>query len=558
MVDIQPFILVLVVAAVVAVATKYVRLPYTIALVLAGLAIGFVGLGSLGSLPTLTEDLVLYIFIPGLIFEAAIALDIGHLRENLWEIFALSFPGVLVSTLLVGLLVHYLLGMDLAASLLLGAMLSPTDPVSVVALFREIGAPARLRTVVEGEALFNDGTGVVMFFVVLTLLRTGQLQVGAATLEFGKEILGGLLIGAAAGFMTYALLKPIDDRFVETMFTIILAFGAFVVSGLAGVSGVMAVVVAGLIIVIFAVSRAMSPTCRLAMMCFWEFAAFLLNSVLFVLIGYEVHEIFATELTPSSMLPAILAIGLAVVAVLVARAAVVYGVTGLVSRFRKTTPRSWRHVLFWGGLHGSIPIALALALPRVGEPGAPAIFAAIVPGMGLTLRDSIVVLTFGVVLVSLTVRGLSMRPLMRRLGFYEIPEKRLEYERLTAELVSLEVATAELEAMHRSREIGGEVFLSAKRDYDERMAALTREMEGLVSDHEFLRDEQLKRVARSGLMAQRSAIQSLRSSGRLTDAAAEDLLADLDRQLVELETPGAPQPGKKPSTAGTAPGDTNS
>ncbi|HII41453.1 MAG TPA: Na+/H+ antiporter [Thermoplasmata archaeon] len=544
MVDIQPFVLVLVVAAIVAVATKYVRLPYTIALVLAGLAIGFTGLGSLGTLPTLTEDLVFYIFIPGLIFEAAIALDIRHLRENLWEIIALAFPGVVVSTLLVGLLVHYLVGMDLAAALLLGAMLSPTDPVSVVALFKEIGAPVRLRTVVEGEALFNDGTGVVTFLVVLLLLRTGQLQIDVAALEFGKEILGGLLVGGIAGYATFQLLKPIDDRFVETMFTIILAFGAFVVSGLLGVSGVIAVVVSGLIIGNYAASRAMSPTSRLAMMSFWEFMAFLLNSVLFVLIGFEVHEILVSELTPASLVPALAAIGLAVVAVLIARAAVVYGVTSLISRFRASTPRPWRHVLFWGGLHGSIPIALALALPRVGEPGAPAIFAQIVPGMGLTVRDAIVVLTFGVVLVSLTVRGLTIRPLMRRLGFFEIPQKRLEYERLTGELVSLEVASAELDAMHRSREVGTEVYLAAKKDYDERMAALNQQMESLVAGHGFLRDEQRSRVLRSGLMAQRSAIQSLRASGRLTDAAAENLLVDLDKRLVALDA-SPPKNGSK-------------
>jgi CPA1 family monovalent cation:H+ antiporter len=210
------------------------------------------------------------------------------------------------------------------------------------------------------------------------------------------------------------------------MFTIILAFGAFVVSGLLGVSGVIAVVVSGLIIGNYAASRAMSPTTRLAMTSFWELTAFLLNSVLFVLIGYEVHSILASELTPASLLPALAAIGLAVVAVLIARAAVVYLVTGLVSRFRTKTPRPWRHVLFWGGLHGSIPIALALALPRVGEAGAPAIFADIVPGLGLTVRDAIVVLTFGVVLVSLTVRGLTIRPLMRRLGFFAVPEKRIE------------------------------------------------------------------------------------------------------------------------------------
>ena len=535
MVDIQPFVLVLVIAATVAVAVKYVRLPYTIALVLAGLAIGFVGLGA-GTFPNLTGDLILYIFIPALIFEAAIALDIRQLIENRWEIFALAFPGVIVSTLVVGFLVHYFLGMDLAVALLFGAMLSPTDPVSVVALFKEINAPARLRILVEGEALFNDGTGVVTYAVLLTLLATGQIQLGAAALLFGQEVLGGLAIGAVTGFAAYQLIKRIDDRFVETMFTIILAFGGYVVSNILYVSGVIAVVVSGLIIGNYAASRAMSPTSRLSMTSFWEFAAFLLNSVLFVLIGFEVHNIFATELTIALIIPALIAIAIAVAAVLVARAAVVYFVTGLVGRFRKTTPRPWRDVLFWGGLHGSIPIALALALP-VGATGAPAVFSAIVPGMGISAGHTLIVLTFAVVLVSLTARGLTMRPLMRHLGFFSIPEKRVEYERMTGELVSLEAATAELDGMRHAREISEEVYLAAKRDYEARMTKLTEQIEALVANHDFLRSEQVLRVTRTGLMAQRSAIRSLRSSGRLTDAVAEDLLASLDARLAELETP---------------------
>jgi CPA1 family monovalent cation:H+ antiporter len=536
MAQIEPFIIVLIVAAIVAVAVKYIRFPYTIALVLAGLAIGFVGLGELGALPALTEDLIFFIFIPGLIFEAAIALDIRHLMENRWEIFALAFPGVVVSTLLVGFLIHYLLDMDLAAALLFGAMLAPTDPVSVVALFKEFGAPPRLRTLVEGEALFNDGTGVVVFFVVLLLLRTGQLEVGLASIEFGKEVMGGLLVGGAAGFATFQLLKPIDDRFVEVMFTVILAFGAFVASRLLGVSGVIAVVVSGLIVGNYAASRAMSPSTRLSLTSFWEFAAFLLNSVLFVLIGFEVHTILASELSPTSLVPALSAIGLAVLAVLLARAAVVYAVTGLISRFRAKTPRPWRHVLFWGGLHGSIPIALALALPRPGDPGSPAIFSEIVPGMGIPLRSALVVLTFGVVLVSLTVRGLTLRPLMRYLGLFEVPKVRFEYERRMGELVGLEVATYELEAMHRSREVSDDVYTATRKGYDERMARLIKDIDVLVSTHDFLRDEEMKKAARSGLLAQRSAVRRMRTSGRLADPVADELLADIDRRIAALES----------------------
>jgi CPA1 family monovalent cation:H+ antiporter len=536
MVQIEPFIVVLIVAAIVAVLVKYIRFPYMVALILAGVAIGFVGAGGL-SIPSLTQDLVFFVFIPGLIFEAAIALNVHRLMENRWQIFALSVPGVIVSTVLVGLMVHYFLGIDYAVALLFGAMLSPTDPVSVIALFKEIGAPPRLKAIVEGEALFNDGTGVVVFSVVLVLLSSGRLDIDSAAIEFGKEVLGGLIVGGLAGSATYYLLKSIDDRFVEVMFTVILAFGAFVVGRLLGVSGVIAVVVTGLIIGNYAASRAMSPSTRLSLFSFWEFIAFLLNSVLFILIGFEVHTIFVTELTGVALVPTLTVVALAVAAVLLARAAVVYGITGLMSHFGTDTPRAWRHILFWGGLHGSIPIALALALPRAGDPGTPAVFSAIVPSLGISVRSFIVVLTFAVVLVSLTVRGLTMRPLMRRLGFFKVSDVRRQYERNVGGLVGQEAALRNLEVMRESGEVSAEVYATKRKEYDDQIAFLMGQIGELVSKHEFLRNEELRKVTHSGLLAERSAVQQMRNSGQLSDAVSDQLIAEIDEEIVTIETP---------------------
>lgn len=519
MIQVEPFLSLLIIAAIVGVAVKYIRLPYTIALVIAGLLIGFAGV-ELGILRTPDlPDLIFLIFLPPLLFEAAITLDIRHLRENMRTIVILAIPGVIASTLIVGAILHFLLGIPLAFAMLFGALISPTDPVSVVALFRELGAPKKLTTIVEGESLFNDGTGIVLFAVILVLIERGTPSFQDAFLfgsfEFLKEVAGGLAIGGAFGYLAYHVLKPIEDHLIEVMITVILAFGAFLTADTIGVSGVIAVVISGVIVGNYAASVSMSPTGRLNLRSFWEFAAFVINSALFVLIGLEIHFILPGEVgLDRAVVTSLFGIG----AILLARAIVVYGGLTVLRKWGEKLPRGWKHVIFWGGLRGSIPAALALSL----------IGATFIPGAD---RNLLIVMTFGVVLFSLVVGGLTMKPLMRIWGFFPKRDIRDRYECRMGTAISLEAAKKELEAMKAAGEISSSIFGTLDEELDVELAETSEGISRLAEEHEWLKDEQVQHARKRLLIARRLAITRARTSGTISEASAEELVARIDEEI---------------------------
>jgi CPA1 family monovalent cation:H+ antiporter len=369
-------------------------MPYAIGLIIAGLALSNV---TSFSGPQLTKDLLFLVVLPGLLFEGAFKLDFAEFWRARYSILTLAVPGLVVSTLLTALLLWFAVN-DLqpgsatfVEALAFGALISATDPISVLSLFRSLGVDNKLCVLVEGESLFNDGTAVVIYTLVLGVAAGSDTSWMHIAWEFvrvtGLATLLGALIGIGAALVT----RRIDDPTIELTVTLLCAYGAFIVAELMGVSGVIACVWAGLVTGTWG-AKWMSASTQATVDSFWSYTAFLLNSFVFLLIGTEIHLSTLVHYLPDIL------IGWA--AINVSRAAIVY-VKYLVMRAggSQTFPLSWTALLTWGGLRGGLSMVLALALPR-----------------SFVHRELILHTTYGVVLLTLLVQGLTMKPLVRALG----------------------------------------------------------------------------------------------------------------------------------------------
>ena len=399
------FLILFVVATTVAVIARRFRLPYTAALVLAGLLLGSV---HVLNPPHLTQALLFSVFLPGLLFEAAFHMDFQAFWRDRFTILGLAAPGVVAAITLTTVFLTRLFNafglvrdIDWRDALLFSAVVAATDPVAVVALFKKLNAPARLTLLIEGESLLNDGTAIVLFSLVLALVSGQQWSAASLAVDFGKIVGGGAVLGGIIGAGAGLLMRRIDDPMIEITLTTIAAYGSFVAADQLGYSGVIAVVVAGMVCGNYGARTGMAPSTRVAAEVFWEYTAFALNSVVFLLIGFEVP---LASLAASW--PAIL---LAYLAVTVARGGVIVGMAALGHRRADAIPSRWAVVLTWGGLRGALSMVLALSLPMSAH------------------RPLLVTMTFGVVLLSILVQGLTMAPLLRWLGIVQESEGRLKY-----------------------------------------------------------------------------------------------------------------------------------
>jgi len=272
--------------------------------------------------------------------------------------------------------------------------LSATDPVAVLAIFRRLGVPKRLEMVLEGESLFNDGTALVAFQIALGAVATSRIDVVNALSQFVLTVVGGLLLGAAAGFVFSHLLALTDDHLFEMGFSTILAYGAYLAGDALHVSPVIAVVTAGIVVGNYGRDVGLSERARVVVLDVWEYLAFIGNSVLFLLMGQQLQKVdYVRQLVPSAIV-----VGL----VLLSRAVVVYGLTPILSRVQRPVPWAWRHLTFWGGLRGALSIAMVLSLPA-----------------GFPYRETVVAASFSTVLFTILVQGISMEHVVRWLGVRE-------------------------------------------------------------------------------------------------------------------------------------------
>lgn len=386
--SITALVILLAIAVVTAFFTRRLQVPYVVSLALVGVAAGaFVRGGPVH----LSHEFILLILLPGLLFAGAFNLRWSHLRDNLAAVVALATAGVFLTAGLAGLLVHYALGISLAAAIVFGAVVAPTDPVAVIAVLRRLGVPSRLTNLIEAESLLNDGTGVVVFGIALALLSGGEtFSIGTAAAQFVRLSLGGFSLGLLAGLGLSLVTRRIDDPQVEITLTVLAAYGSYVLAEQLGVSGILAVVGAGLVIGNYGRPRGMSERTQAAATSFWDAVAFLLNSVIFLLIGIDL---------PLTSLSGRVGLMLAAFAIVVAaRAVAVHGLLLLLRPFGRAINHRWQLLISWSGLRGAVAIALLLSLGNE----APELAA---------VRS----IAYGVVLLSIAVQGATVGPAARRL-----------------------------------------------------------------------------------------------------------------------------------------------
>lgn len=366
--------------------------PYPTLLVIAGLLLGVIPIPVLGELKEyiasdhVFQTTVILIFLSALLGDAAIKLHFHEVKENKKSILLLALLGTLLSFVLVSALCYILLGLSLQKALIFGALMAATDPVSVLSIFKSLGLNSKLSTIVEGESLANDGVAVVLFKIglVTTVLSMSSLTDG--TLSFVKVVIGGILIGLAGGYLASRITSRIDNYLVEIGLSIVLFYGVFEIAEMFHLSGVISVVFAGLLLGTYGKNVGMSDTTMEKMDSFWEVIAFIGNALIFLMVGLEISNINFTDKW--------LEIGGSILIVLVARFVAVYVSLAM----DRSIPKAWKPIIAWGGLKGSLSIALLLGIAPDFEG-----------------RDLLLAMTFSNVVFSLLVQGTTLSRLVRML-----------------------------------------------------------------------------------------------------------------------------------------------
>ena len=496
--QLEPILFVIAVGSAVAIAAKRIGVPYNVALVLVGAALVFTH-----ALPITAMDpqVILIVFLPILVFEAALFTDATGLRQAQRPILALAAPGVLMSLFATAAVATWALDLPFEAALLLGALLSITDTVSVLLAFRSVRVPHRLAAIMEGESLFNDGTALVLVSVTTAILAQGRLDLGHAARALLLAIFGGLALGAAFGSLGVIVLRKTPDNLTAILASLVMVFGTSLTAERVHASPVIAVVVAG-VFVSRAARQELDPSRVLALHGFWEIAGFVLNVWIFLLVGMQLRTDILLQEAGT--------VALALVAMHAGRAVAVYGCFAILRALRaESVSTRWQHVMVFGNIKGALSMAAVLALPA-----------------SLVYRERLIAVVFGVTFVTLVTQGLPFRRVLVWLGV-QVQSQNGGIELARATLISARRGQTELDVLLTDG-------LLSRKQHAERWAAFQRQ---IIAAERILRapsaEAEPDHVSDLAVLtAQKTALMDAARRGIISSETAEARAAALDTEIV--------------------------
>ncbi len=503
-------ILLLLIATAVALVTQRLRISYVAGLVLAGLPITDLLSHRIG----LDPFLVLNLFLPILIFEAAINTDISRLRSTFKPIALLAGPGSVFSAAIIAVLVKFGLGLDWIPALLVGVILANTDTVSMIAVFKEIRVPSRLSTIVEGETLFNDAAALVTFNLLLVIYATGTISTTQVIKEVLIVALGGGLVGAVLGYLCLPIYVRLRDPLSSLLLTVALALGAFQLGQFLGVSGAVAVVIAGLVFGNLGLPRSASASDRITLISFWEYAGFIVNTFIFLLIGIEINPLTLWQTLPS--------IVLVILAYQLGRILSVYSLLSVLRWIDRPIPLRWQHILILGNIKGSLSMALAVAIP-----------------LTLTGRELIIELVFGAVLFSLVIQGLALPWLIKKLGISQVSAVTRDIGQLQLQLIASKAAQDELANLLKSGVLPKAVYEELWASYQAKVAVSERVLRDAYNQSRSGQMEpnngQLDAIRRRLFLAEKAALGDALRKRIVPEDLVQSYVKGLDEKLLSLD-----------------------
>jgi CPA1 family monovalent cation:H+ antiporter len=520
--------------------SRRLRVPFTVSLVTAGLLlipVSHIPQFSFITSFELTPELLFFVFLPTLIFESAYNMKLKRVLENIYSIATLSVASLLISAISIAVLLHFILpifgfAIPFIVLLLFGTLISATDPVAVLALFKEYGAPKRLSLIFEGESLFNDATAFALFLIILDIIAEGwgASSFAEGVFVFSSMMAGGILFGLASGFLFSKIIeKAVDYEYVEITLTMIVAHLTFLFAELIShtvtifgqplhLSSIIATVVASMVVGNFAKHK-MSPHVQEYMENFWGYFAFIANSLVFILIGL----LFAN--LPINFLQFIIPIAIAILVVIIARALSVYPITRLLNTFSKeeSIPTSWQHLLAWGSLRGALAIIMILLIPDDLS----------ISGWSydFSVKDFITALTIGSIYFTLFVKATTIGPLINKLELNKLHEiEQVEYEE--SKVLIYARVLVKLSEFKEKGYIDKEVYEKLTKKYTDLYTTSYHSCNKLVAGC----DELLQRVlAIYAIGVEKSSLKNLYTYHEITERVFKKIEEELDTQFKDVE-----------------------